>query len=97
MKSKDSQPDQVAAEFVATNLERLISLPLDSPEDMKRWENECANFQKLLETRSPAFEVEHHIWHFFTDSDIRQKDIGYKQRQHQAVADYIRGLRQAVS
>jgi hypothetical protein len=82
-----------AAEFVAGQLERLISLPLDKQEDAERWDNECASFQKALETRFPTFEVEHHVWHFFTDSDIRRKDAAYRERQHQAVADYIKRLR----
>ena len=82
-----------AAEFVATELERLIALPLDTPEDAERWDTECASFQTALETRFSTFELEHHVWHFITDSDIRRKDAGYRDRQHQAVTDYVRRLR----
>ena len=93
MASTDSSTDKIAAEFVAAQLERLISFPLDTIEDAELWDTECARFQRALETQFPKFEVEHHVWHFFTDSDIRRKNAGYRQRQHQAVADYIRRLR----
>jgi hypothetical protein len=85
--------DKAAADFVATELERLMSLPLDTPEDAKRWDCACANFQTALETRFPRFSIEHHVEHFFTDSDIRHKDAGYRQKQHQAISDYVTRLR----
>jgi hypothetical protein len=85
--------DKAAAGFVAAELERLMSLPLDTPEDAKRWDVACADFQTTLEARFPSFEVEHHVWHFFADSDIRQKDAGYRQKQHQAISDYVTRLR----
>jgi hypothetical protein len=81
------------AKFIADQLERLVSLPLDLKEDIEHWDNECASFQEELAARCPTFELEHHVWHFFTDSDIRKKDAGYKRRQNQAVVDYIRRLR----
>ena len=93
MPSTDSPTDRAAAEFAAEQLERLVGLPLDTPEDEERWGSECASFQTALETRFPTFELEHHVWHFFTDTDIRRKEAGYRQRQHQAVADYISRLR----
>ena len=93
MASTDSPPDKAAAEFVAAQLERLVALPLDTSEDEERWGSECGSFQTALETRFPTFELEHHVWHFFTDTDIRRKDADYIQRQHQAVADYIGRLR----
>ena len=82
-----------AAEFVAAELERLIALPLATPEDEQQWDTECASFQTALEARFPTFELEHHVWHFITDSDISRKDAGYRERQHQAVTDYVRRLR----
>jgi hypothetical protein len=85
--------DKAAADFVATELERLMSLPLDTAEDAKRWDVACGDFQTALETRFPSFKVEHHVWHFFVDSDIRQEDSGYRQRQHQAISDYVTRLR----
>jgi hypothetical protein len=95
MASTDSPSDKAAAEFLAGALERLMSLPLDTQEDAERSDVECADVQTALETRFPSFEVEHHVGHFFDDSDIRQKDAGYRQRQHQAIADYVARLRHA--
>jgi hypothetical protein len=93
MASADLPTDKAAAGFVAKQLEQLLALPLDTPEDEERWASDCASFQTALETRFPTFELEHHVWHFFTDTDIRRKDAGYRHRQHQAVASYIRRLR----
>jgi hypothetical protein len=85
--------DKAAADFVAAELERLMSLPLDTLEDVERWDIVCADFQTTLEARFPSFPLEHHVEHFFTDSDIRQKDAGYRQKQHQAISDYVTRLR----
>ena len=82
-----------APEYLADQLERLIALPLATPKDAERWDKECANVQTTLESQFPKFEPEHFVWHFFTDSDIRHKDAGYRQRQHQAVSEYITRLR----
>jgi hypothetical protein len=49
------------AEFIADQLERLISLPLDTKEDAERWDNECANLQEVLAVHCPTFELEHHV------------------------------------
>lgn len=70
-----------------------MALPLVEPDDVGRWDTECAKVQTELETRFPHFSVEHEIEHYFTDSDIRQRDAGYRQRQHQVVSDYVRRLR----
>jgi hypothetical protein len=86
-------PKSEAACFVADGLEHLVQLPLTSAEDLEVWENVCDAFQKELETRFPELELEHHIWHFFSDSDIRLKESGYRDSQHRAVLDYIRRLR----
>lgn len=88
-----SPTDRAAAEFAAEHLERLVALPLDTPADQERWERECASFQTALETRFPTFELDHHVGHYFTDTDIRRTDEGYSQRQHQAVAAYVGRLR----
>ncbi len=47
-----------------------MSLPLDTLEDVERWDIACADFQTALETRFPSFPLEHHVEHFLTDSDI---------------------------
>jgi hypothetical protein len=93
MSFTSAPPDKAAADFVAIELERLMSLPLDTLEDVERWDIACADFQTALETRFPSFPLEHHVEHFLTDSDIRQKDAGYRQKQHQAISDYVTRLR----
>jgi hypothetical protein len=93
MSAIDSATDKAAASFLAGELERLMALPLETADDVEHWDVECAKVQTELETRFPSFEIEHHVDHFFTDSDIRQRDAGYRQRQHQAISDYVRRLR----
>lgn len=93
MASTDSPTDKAAAEFVAAQLERLVALPLVTEDDEQRWGEECASFESALESRFPAFELEHHVQHFFTDTDIRRKEAGYRDRQHREISDYIRRLR----
>jgi hypothetical protein len=88
-----SSTDKAAAEFVAAQLEKLMALPLVTDEDEERWGAECASFEKELESRFPTFALEHHVEHFVTDTDIRRKEAGYKDRQHREISDYIRRLR----
>lgn len=85
--------EKAAAEFVAAQLEKLLALPLVTDEDEQRWGEACACFETALESRFPAFELEHHVHHFFTDTDIRRKDRGYRDRQHRAISEYIWRLR----
>lgn len=93
MSSTGSLSDKAACEFVAAGLEKLVVLPLVTAEDEERWGQECASFETALESHFPTFELEHHVHHFFTDTDIRRKESGYRDRQHREVADYIRRLR----
>lgn len=89
MATKNSSIDKAAAGFVATQLEKLLALPLITDEDEQRWGDECAGFETDLESRFPAFELEHNVHHFFTDTDIRRKDAGYRDLQHREISDYI--------
>ena len=93
MASMSSSTDRAAGEFVAEQLEKLMALPLVTDEDEERWGAECASFESALESRFPAFPLEHHVEHFFTDTDIRRKESGYKDRQHREISDYVRRLR----
>ena len=93
MTSTSLSADRAAAEFVATQLEMLMALPLVTDEDEERWGLECAGFESALESRFPAFALEHQVEHFFTDTDIRRKEAGYKDRQHREISDYVRRLR----
>ena len=85
--------NETAAQYLAAQLEHLMALPLASREDAESWDSVCADVQTALETRFPGFEPEHFVWHFFTDSDIRCKDAGYRDRQHKAISEYISRLR----
>jgi len=85
--------NETAAQYLAAQLEHLMALPLATAEDAERWDSECADVQTALETRFPGFEPEHFVWHFFTDSDIRRKDAGYRERQHKAISECISRLR----
>jgi len=93
MASTEPTTNETAAQYLAAQLERLMALPLATAEDAERWDSECADVQTALETRFPGFKPEHFVWHFFTDSDIRRKDVGYSQRQHNAISEYISRLR----
>ena len=82
-----------AEQYLADQLERLMGLPLASKEDEECWDREAADVQTTLEKQFPDFGLEHFLYHFFTDSDIRWKDAGYRERQHRAVAEYVARLR----
>lgn len=85
-----------AANFLADELERLMALPLETLDDAEAWEIESANMQTELEKRFPGFGFEETAEHFFTDSDIRQRDVGYRQWQHKRISEYVSRLRNGV-
>jgi|ERR1035438_4423554 hypothetical protein len=93
MPDTNSTNNESGAEYLAAQLERLMKLPLATPEDEQAWNEECAGVQGELAARFPDFQFEHHVMHFFDDADIRRKDIGYRRWQHQAVSDYVARLR----
>ena len=82
-----------AEQYLADQLERLMGMPLASKEDGNHWDQEAADVQTTLEKEFPYFRLEHFLHHFFTDSDIRCKDAGYRERQHRAVSEYVSRLR----
>jgi hypothetical protein len=82
-----------AADYLASQLERLMALPLTSPAEVERWYGECGAVQKSLEQQYPQFEPFHEVWHFFADADIRSRDRGYLDRQHRLMSDYVQNLR----
>ena len=83
-----------AAEYLASQLERLIALPLITPADVERWYEESGSVERTLEQRFPHFEPEHDVWHFFSDADIRFRESGYRDRQHRLMTEYVQRLRQ---
>jgi hypothetical protein len=82
-----------AAEFLATELERLMALPLATPEDVADWYSESKKSKATLREKFPQFEFYDEVWHFFDDADVRARDSGYRDHQHRLMSDYITRLR----
>lgn len=80
-------------QFLVTELERLLSLPLDSKSQIEAWYAESERVQRELPERYPDLEYPHEVWHFLADADIRARDAGYRQYQEKIMADYIRRAR----
>jgi hypothetical protein len=80
-------------QFLVTELERLLSLPLDSKSQIEAWHAESERVQRELPERYPDLEYPHEVWHFLADADIRARDPGYRQYQEKIMTDYIRRVR----
>jgi hypothetical protein len=89
----EEERDGAAREYLASELERLMALPLATTADRKRWEEARDGIRQHLEEHFPQFEPEHELWHFFDDADIRARDAGYRDRQHGLMSEYVRRLR----
>jgi hypothetical protein len=85
-----------AAEYLATQLERLMALPISSLSEIEKWDDECEAVQAELKMRFPGFDPLHEVWHFFGDSDIRRRNSGYRDRQHRIISDYVKHLRAEI-
>ncbi len=82
-----------AANYLASQLERLMALPITSPAETDKWYEEVAAVKEAMKMQFPQFEPFHEIWHFFSDADIRRRDSGYRDRQHGIISEYVRHLR----
>jgi len=82
-----------AARYLATEIERLMGLPLSDKADLDHWYSECGKVQRVLIKQYPEFEFYPEVWHFFADADIRARDDKYRDRQHGLMSDYITLLR----
>jgi len=82
-----------AADYLATQLERLMALPLTTHADVEHWYEESSTVEQTLEQRFPRFEPEHEVSHFFSDADIRSRDSGYRDRQDRIMSEYVQFLR----
>ena len=82
------------SQFLADQLERLSRLPLTTADDVAAWDHQAAQLQTELEQRFPRLEFPHAIHHFLTDSDIRARDAGYRERQERFIAEYVARVRQ---
>ena len=76
-------------QFLVTELERLMSLPLGSKAERDAWYVESKRVQQALRERFANLEYPHDLWHFLADADIRARDPGYRKYQEQMVTDYI--------
>lgn len=85
------------AQFLADELERLISLPLNTKEDMERWYAERYALEKVLSSKYPNFQYLHEVDHFFDDADIRREDSDYREWQHRKILNYVSKLRHEIS
>ncbi len=82
-----------AADYLSSQLERLMALPLTTSEEIKSWYSECDAVEKTLVEQFPHLELFHEVWHFFADAEIRSRDDGYRDYQHRLMSDYVRHLR----
>ena len=82
-----------AASFLADGLEHLLGLPFASSEDLAAWDVEADRLHSEVERRFPEFKLQHFLYHFFNDADIRVRDAGYRERQEGLVREYIERLR----
>ena len=73
-----------------------MALPLVTPADVEQWYAECAPVQHALEHHFTTFPAEHEVWHFFSDADIRSRDVGYRDRQHRLMSEYVQRLRNST-
>jgi hypothetical protein len=81
------------AEYLANELERLMALPIATPEDVEMWDSERWTIDQTLADKFPGFEAEHEVEHFSDDVDMRARDAGYRDYQHGLMSDYVRRLR----
>jgi hypothetical protein len=82
-----------SADFLASQLERLMALPLTTSAEVEAWYGKCDAVQMDLQKQFPQFEPFHEVWHFFADADIRSRDTGYRDNQHRLMSDYVQHLR----
>jgi hypothetical protein len=82
-----------AESYLASQLERLMALPLATKSDLENWEFEANNVEETLDEEFPDFEPSDDFWHFMIDADIRLRDVEYRDYQHKLVAQYISRLR----
>jgi hypothetical protein len=82
-----------AGEFLAGELERLMWLPLDTPEDARRWNLDAMEVKAALDTIHPRFVMEQQAVNFLADAEIFRQDATYRQTQYRCIASYVARLR----
>lgn len=76
---------------IAQDLKALSALPLLKKEDADIWDDEADRFRtKLYSIYEEVYgDLPHELEHYLTDSDIRLKDAGYKERQESFLRSLI--------
>lgn len=82
-----------SARYLVGELERLLSLPIGTPQELEVWYSESERIQQEFPARFPDSNYPHDVWHFLTDADIRVRDAGYREYQERIITDYIRRVR----
>lgn len=75
---------------LVADLKAISALPLIKKEDAIIWDDAADRFRaKLYSIYEEVYDdLPHEIEHYLTDTDIRLKDAGYKERQE----NFIRSL-----
>ena len=83
-----------ALEF-ADRLEHLLHLPLDGLDNVDSWYSASDELSDWIDTHFAELPliVPHHLFHYFSDADIRAKEPGYRVEQERDVRLFIRQLR----
>ena len=90
---------KIESELLASELERLLALPLRPNTALTHWYDEARKVEHVFRTNHPGFEIPDEIWHFFADADIRSKEseTKYREIQEGLVRQYILSIRQGLS
>ena len=85
-----------ALKFVADELERLLTLPLQSKGDLHSWYVEARKLESAA--KEHAVELPEEVWHFLAEADIRSKphEAEYRALQEGTVRKCIEALRSAA-
>jgi hypothetical protein len=75
-------------QFFAEQLEKLLTLPLDTKEDLETWHRASQELRERLQ-QYPEVRYEGETYHFLVDAAIRQRDSGYRKWQEEEVRSYI--------
>jgi hypothetical protein len=79
--------------YLVDELEKLLSMPIGSEQELETWYAESKRVQAELPDRFPDLNYPHEVWHFLADADIRSRDPGYRQHQERVIIDYIERVR----
>lgn len=92
----ETEPIPPAAFYLIPQLERLMALPLATQADLNQWNAEADKVEKTLRDGFSDFEPPDIFRHFLADPDIRIRDKGYLEFQHQLISQYITRLRDQI-